>query len=72
MKYRYKIEGLDCPNCSAKLERMLADCGAFSSAKVNFLAERITVESDLDAAAAEARVREISAAFSKKLSITVF
>ena len=48
MKTKFSIKGLDCPNCAAKLEGMLARLDGIDSAKINFLTEKITVESTLD------------------------
>lgn len=47
MKIRLNIEGLDCPNCAAKLAAMIEKKEGVSSAKINFLTEKLTVESDL-------------------------
>ena len=49
MKVKYHVEGLDCPHCAARLEKMLSEAPGIDSAKINFLTERITVESDLSA-----------------------
>ena len=47
MKIRLNIEGLDCPNCAAKLALMIEKKDGITSAKINFLTEKLTVESDL-------------------------
>ncbi len=47
MKFKYTIEGLDCPNCAAKLSKMMEKIDGVESAKINFLAEKLTVESTL-------------------------
>lgn len=47
LKKLYNINGLDCPNCAAKLEKLMQEatgCGI----KINFLAERLTVETEGD------------------------
>ena len=36
MKYSYRINGLDCANCAAKIEKKLNDCSEFEKASVNF------------------------------------
>ena len=51
MKHKYAIEGLDCPNCAAKLEVMMREIAGVESAKINFLTQKLTVESELDAGA---------------------
>ena len=47
MKFKFTITGLDCPNCAAKLSAMMADNEKIDSAKINFLTEKLTVESSL-------------------------
>lgn len=47
MKFKFTIEGLDCPNCAAKLASMMEKLDGVDSAKINFLSEKLTVESDL-------------------------
>ena len=69
MKIKYSVKGLDCPNCAAKLEGMLKKLEGVQSARINFLTEKITLESTLDADALLAAVRETAAAFSKKLAV---
>ena len=47
MKTKFTITGLDCPNCAAKLALRLEKIEGVSAAKINFLSERLTVESEL-------------------------
>ena len=49
MKFKYDITGLDCPNCAAKLSNLFSNIEGVDSAKINFLTEKLTVESTLDA-----------------------
>ena len=69
MKCKYTITGLDCPNCAAKLEGMIAKLEGIESAKINFLTEKITVESELSAEALLPAVLETALQFSKKLTV---
>ena len=46
MKYSYKINGLDCPNCAAKIEDKLSKCSDFSKANVNYSKLTVTVVTD--------------------------
>ena len=62
MKTKFRIKGLDCPNCAAKLE-------GIESAKINFLTEKITVESELSGEALLPAVLETALQFSKKLTV---
>ena len=48
MKFKYTITGLDCPNCAAKLAKMMENKEGITSAKINFLTEKLTVESDME------------------------
>lgn len=47
MKFKYGIVGLDCPNCAAKLASLMEKIDGVESAKINFLSEKLTVESSL-------------------------
>ncbi len=47
MKQKFTITGLDCPNCAAKLAKMMEEIDGVESAKINFLTEKLTVESDM-------------------------
>ena len=69
MKTKYSITGLDCPNCAAKLEGMLAKTEGIDAAKINFLSEKVTVESELPADALLAAVKKTAQAFSSKVKI---
>ena len=46
MKKVLKIENLDCANCAAKLERRISKIDGVIKANVNFIGERLTLESD--------------------------
>lgn len=46
MRKVIRIEGLDCANCAARLERQLARIGGIDDISVNFMAQRITVNAD--------------------------
>lgn len=61
MKFKFNVTGLDCPNCSAKLAQRIEAKDGITSAKINFLNEKLTVESDL----AEAEVLSIARAEAK-------
>ena len=69
MKTKYSVVGLDCPNCAAKLEGLIAKVEGIDSAKINFLSEKLTVESGLPAAELLAAVRETAKTFSAKVKI---
>lgn len=46
MKKKFRVEGIDCPNCAAKVEKLVAKIEGVTSSKINFMAEKLTVEAD--------------------------
>lgn len=48
MKRVYKLEGLDCADCAAKLERKLAAIEGITSANINFMTLKCTLEADTE------------------------
>ena len=69
MKLKFGITGLDCPNCAAKLSAMIEKEEGIERAKINFLTEKVTVETSLSEADALALVIETAAKFSKNVVI---
>ena len=69
MKFKYTITGIDCPNCAAKLSDMISQKEGIDSAKINFLTEKITVESTLDEPSVLKILSESAKAFSKSIRI---
>ena len=69
MKFKYTITGLDCPNCAAKLAAMMEAKEGVDSAKINFLTERLTVESTLDEARLFDMLSNVAKSFSKSVKI---
>lgn len=41
MKKKYKIQGLDCANCAAKIEEALSKLEGVNSVRVSFLSEKV-------------------------------
>ena len=70
MKVKYHVEGLDCPNCAARLEKMLGEADGVLSAKINFLTEKITVESELDEDTLLALVSRVAKEFNKDVTVS--
>ena len=70
MKVKYTVEGLDCPNCAARLEKMLNDADGIETVKINFLTEKITVESELDTASLDALVARVAKDFNKSVTVS--
>ena len=67
MKIKYNITGIDCPTCAGKLASMIEAKDGVMSAKINFLTEKLTVESELS----EDEVFAIATAEAKAFSKTV-
>ena len=69
MKFKYEITGIDCPNCAAKLATMMQNNDGVESAKINFLTEKLTVESSLDKAALDELLLSVAKSFSKNIEL---
>ena len=69
MKFKFTIEGIDCPNCAAKLASMMEKLDGVDSAKINFLSEKLTVESSLDEDALLASLRKTAKAFESGITV---
>ena len=69
MKYKYVITGIDCPNCAAKLADMMSNTEGVDSAKINFLTEKLTVETSLDETVAYDVLSKAAKAFSRDVKI---
>ena len=69
MKFKYEIVGLDCPNCAAKLAANMEKCDGIDTAKINFLTEKLTVESSLGEDELFALLTEKAKAFDKGVKI---
>ncbi len=48
MKKKFKLEGLDCANCAAKLETAIKNIPDVNDASVSFLTLKLTLEADDD------------------------
>ena len=46
MKQQLRLIGLDCAHCAAKIERAVQELPGVSSASLNFLTGRLTVEGE--------------------------
>lgn len=69
MKFKYGITGLDCPSCAAKLAKMIERKEGVSTAKINFLTEKLTVEAELDEDTLFTLVSDTARAFDKSVKI---
>ncbi|MEL7647588.1 MAG: cation transporter [Sedimentibacter sp.] len=48
MKKTFKLEGLDCANCTAKIEREVSSLDGVDSAVVNFMTTKMVIEGEED------------------------
>jgi len=46
MKAIYRLEGLDCANCAAKMEAAISKLDGVSSASVNFMTTKMVLEAE--------------------------
>ena len=46
MKKNFKLEGLDCANCAAKIEKNVRKLDGVKDATVSFFAQRLVLEAD--------------------------
>ena len=69
MKLKYTILGLDCPNCAAKLASQMSSIDGIESAKINFLTEKLTVETSLDETVAYDVLSKAAKTFSRDVKI---
>ena len=48
MKKVFKLRDLDCANCAAKMEANIKKIPGVTNASVNFMMQKLTIESDTD------------------------
>ena len=41
MKKKFKLEGLECANCAAKMEKLISDLDGVKEATVNFITQNL-------------------------------
>ena len=70
MKFKFNVTGIDCPNCAGKLARDIEGKDGISACSINFIAERMTVESDLTLEEVTAIVGKTCRAFSRDIEVT--
>ena len=46
MKKRFKLEGLECANCAAKMERAINELDGVKDATVNFMTQKLVIEGE--------------------------
>lgn len=48
MKKVFLLEGLDCANCAAKIEKAVSELDGVKSASINFITTKLTIETEED------------------------
>ena len=48
MKKTWKLDGLDCANCAAKMEAAIRKIDGVQDATVSFMAQKLTIEAEDD------------------------
>ena len=48
MKTTFKLKGLDCANCAAKIEEKISELDGVNSSMVNFLTTKLIIEGEND------------------------
>lgn len=56
MKKKYKLNEIDCANCALKLENAVKEVEGVTSAKVNYMMQKLTFEAE------EGKIEEIEKA----------
>ena len=69
MKIKYEITGLDCPVCASKLASMIESKEGIVSAKINFLTEKLTVETTLSETDTYKLVSDTARSFSSDVKV---
>lgn len=69
MKFKFNVTGLDCPNCAMKLAALMEKIEGVETAKINFLTEKLTVESTLSESELLAALNKTAAGFEKGVRV---
>lgn len=59
MKITYKIENLCCASCASRIEEEIAKLDKVDKVNVNFLTEKIVIETELDRTALLTQIKSI-------------
>jgi len=69
MTVKYKVSGLDCPNCAKKLAALVGKINGVSDVKLNFLSEDLTLEAENPGDALDAEVKRVCEGFEDGISV---
>lgn len=48
MKKTYKMSGVDCANCAAKMENEISKLDGVNACSVNFMLQKLTIDADAE------------------------
>lgn len=69
MKLKFTVEGLDCPVCASKLATKMSELEGVDNVKINFLSEKLTVETELAEAELLPLLRKVAKAFDPAVTV---
>ena len=69
MKLKFTVEGLDCPVCASKLATKMAEIEGVDHVKINFLSERLTIDTDLSEAELLPILKKVAKAFDPGVTV---
>ena len=69
MKIKFTVEGLDCPVCASKLATRMAEIEGVDNVKINFLSEKLTVDTELSEAELLPLLRKVAKAFDPAVTV---
>ena len=69
MKLKFTVEGLDCPVCASKLADKMAQIEGVDNVKINFLSEKLTVETELSESELLPLLRKAAKAFDPAVTV---
>ena len=69
MKFKFKIEGIDCPMCASKLATRMSEIDGVDYVTINFLSERLTVDTTLSEDVLIAELKKTAKAFDSAVKI---
>lgn len=69
MKLKFTVEGLDCPVCASKLAAKMADIEGVENVKINFLSEKLTLETELSEAELLPLLRKVAKTFDPAVTV---
>ena len=69
MKLKFTVEGLDCPVCASKLATRMAEIEGVNNVKINFLSEKLTIDTELSEAELLPLLRKVAKAFDPAVTV---